>query len=159
MSKRCQRNPRSKWHSTRRDQEPAPTEREARAGSSQPWRCGQEMGICRWGEAGEAFQELHLVIFKVFPDLRDSLLSFAQHQPGKFLVCSRALSSDLHHSQVWKHPTGSCSHPWLVGDVPSAAQTSHPRGYSALLGTLSPFGMDRQQILLRRGIGTICCRV
>lgn len=104
MSKRCQRNPRSKWHSTRRDQEPAPTEREARAGSSQPWRCGQEMGMCRCGEAGEAFQELHLMIFKVFPDLRDSLLPFAQHHLWKFLVCSWTLSSDLHHSQSAARP-------------------------------------------------------
>lgn len=155
MSKRCQRNPRSKWHSTRRDQEPAPTEREARAGSSQPWRCEQEMGICRCGEAGEAFQELHLMIFKVFPDLRDSLLPFAQHHLWKFLVCSWTLSSDLHHSQSAARPGSTQlapapTHGWWVMFPLQHSPPSLPPSWVRVCW--EPFGMDRQQILLRRGI-------
>lgn len=159
MSKRCQRNRRSKWHSTRQDQEPAPTEREARTGSSQPWRCGQEMGICRWGEAGEAFQELHLMILKVFADLRDSLGCFlhnAASGSSRSAHGHRALTSTIPRLQPGlEAPTGSSSHSWLVGDVPSTAQPSLQQLWGctgpaqALL--LSLFGMDRQEILLRPG--------
>lgn len=88
-------------------------------------------------------------------------MSFAQHRLWEFWVCSRTLSSDLHHSQSAARPGSTQlaplpTHGWWVMFLLQHSPPSH-RGLGctgpiqALLGTLSPSGMDRQEILLRQG--------
>jgi len=98
MSKRCQRNPRSKCYSTRNDHK---LQHKRRDGAGiQPtmvmWGSG---GECRWGEAGEAFQEL----------------SCAQHRlrklPGELRDAAVEPSPLQGWNQVWKY--GNVK-PWLL---------------------------------------------
>lgn len=71
MSKRCQRNLRSKCYSTRNDHKQTPTQKKGRGRDpADHGDVGQGKGMQMGGKAGEAFQEL----------------SLAQHWLGKLLV-------------------------------------------------------------------------
>lgn len=116
---------------------------------------GQEMAICRWGEAGEAFQDL-------FGDLRglsrpQGFSGLSAAQLWRLLVCSWTLSSDLQHSQSAARPgtPGCCcpQHGWWVMS-PSSTALPAP-GLVQLLPLQSPSTLVQRQPELQGTPGAV----